>query len=64
MKPDICQEIDGRLFVTQGRTPTGATFQFMTIYQFTASNPMGQTEMWNTMENWITKQKKKRNYAR
>jgi len=57
MKPDIRQEIDGRLSVTQARTPTGTTFQFLNIYQFTASNPTGQTEMWNTTENWITKQK-------
>jgi len=30
----------------------------MNNYQFTASNPMGQTEMWNTTENWIIKQEK------
>jgi len=60
MKPDIRQEIDGPLFVTQTRTPTGTTFQFMNIYQFTASNPTGLTEMWNTTENWITRQKKNR----
>ena len=60
MKPDIRQEIVGRLSVIQARTPTGTTFQFMYIYQFTASNPMGQTEMWSTTENWITKQKENR----
>jgi len=32
----------------------------MNIYQFIASNPMGQTDMWNTTENWITKQKNNR----
>jgi len=58
MKPDIRQEIDGRLSVTLARTAAGTTFQFMNIYQFTASNPTGQTEMWNTTESWITKQKK------
>jgi len=60
MKPDIRREIDGRLSITQARTPTGTTFQLMNIYQFTASNPMGQTDMWNTTENWITKQKNNR----
>jgi len=53
-------EIDGRLSMLQGRTPTGETFQFMNIYQFTASNPTSQTEMWNTTENWIIKQEKGR----
>ena len=57
MKPDIRREIDGRLSITQTWKPTGTTFQFMNIYQFTASNPMGQTDMWTTTENWITKQK-------
>ena len=60
MKPDIRREIDGRLSITQARTPTGTTFQFINIYQFTASNPMGQTDMWTTTENWITKQKNNR----
>jgi len=60
VKPDIRQGLDGCLSVTQARTPTGTTFQFMNIYQFTASNPMGQTEMWNPTENWISKQKKTR----
>jgi len=45
MKPDIRRKIDGRLSITQARTPTGTTFQLMNIYQFTASNPMGQTDM-------------------
>jgi len=45
MKPDIRREIDGRLSITQARTPTGTTFQLMNIYQFTACNPMGQTDM-------------------
>jgi len=57
MKPDIRREIDGRLSITQAQTPTETTFQFMIIYQFTASNPMGQTDMWITAETWITKQK-------
>ena len=60
MIPDIRREIDGRLSITQARTPTGTTFHRMNIYQFTASNPMGQTDMWNTTENWITKQKNNR----
>jgi len=59
-KPDIRREIDGRLSITQALTPTGTTFQFMNIYQFTASNPMGQTDMWTTTENWLTKQKNNR----
>jgi len=62
MKPDIRREIDGRLSITQAQTPTGTTFQFMNIYQFTAANPMGQTDMWTTTENWINKQKQKPNY--
>ena len=57
MKPDIHREIDGGLSITLAQTPTGTTFQFMNIYQFTTSNPMGQTDMWITTENWITKQK-------
>ena len=57
MKPDIRREIDGRLSITQARTPTGTTFHRMNIYQFTASNPMGQTDIWTATENWITKQK-------
>jgi len=36
MKPDIRIEIDGRLSITQARTPTGTIFQLMNIYQFTA----------------------------
>ena len=32
----------------------------MNIYQFTVSNPTGQTDMWTTTENWITKQKNNR----
>jgi len=60
MKPDIRREIDGRLSIPQEQTPTGTTFQFMNIYQFTASNHMGQTDMWTTTENWITKQKNNR----
>jgi len=60
MKPDIRREIDGRLSITQAQTPTGTTFRSMNIYQFTASNPIGQTDMWTTTENWITKQKNNR----
>jgi len=60
MKADIRKEIDGHLSITQARTPTGTTFQFIDMYQFTASNPAGQTEMWNTTENWMTKQKENR----
>jgi len=60
MKPDIRREIDGRLSITQVRTSIGTTFQLMNIYQFTASNPMGQTDIWTTTENWITKQKNNR----
>jgi len=60
MDSDICMEIDGRLSITQAQTPTGTTFQFMNIYQFTAANPTGQTDMWTTKENWINKQKNTR----
>jgi len=60
MDSDIRREIDGRLSITQEQTPTGTTFQFMNIYQFTAANPMGQTGMWTTTENWINKQKNNR----
>jgi len=45
MDPDTRKEIDGRLSITQAQTPTGTTFQFMDIYQFTAANPTGQTDM-------------------
>ena len=57
MDSDIHREIDGRLSITQAQTPTGTTFQFMNIYQFTAANPMGQTDMWTTTENWINNKK-------
>ena len=60
MKVDIRREIDGHLSITQARTPTGTTFQFMNMYQSTSSKPAGQTEMWNTTENWMTKQKENR----
>jgi len=60
IKLDIRREIDGRLSITQAWTPTETTFQLMNIYQFVASNLMGQTDMWNTTENWITKQKNNR----
>jgi len=60
MESDIRREIDGRLSITQAQTPSGTTFQFMNIYQFTAANPMGQTDMWTTTENWINKQKNNR----
>jgi len=48
MTPETRREIDGRLSITQAQTPTGITIQFMNIYQFTASNPTGQTDMWTT----------------
>jgi len=57
MTPKIRREMDGRPSITQAQTPTGITIRFMNIYQFTASNPTGQTDMWTTTENWITKQK-------
>jgi len=60
MDPDTCREIDGRLSITQAQTPTGNTFQVINIYQFTAANPAGQTDMWATTENWINKQKDNR----
>jgi len=61
MESDIRKEIEGRLSITQAQTPTGTTFQFMNIYQFTAANPMGQkTDMWTTTENWINKPKNNR----
>jgi len=60
MDSDIRREIDGRLSITQAQTPTGTTFQFMNIYQFTAANPTGQTDMRTTTENWIIKQKNNR----
>jgi len=60
MDSDTRREIDGRLLITQAQTPTGTTFQFMNIYQFTAANPTGQTDMWTTTENWINKQKNNR----
>jgi len=60
MDAETRREIDGRLSITQAQFPTGTTFQFMNMYQFTAANPMGQTEMWTTTENWINKQKNSR----
>jgi len=51
-------EIDGRFSILQGRTPTGETFQCIDIFLFSASNPPGKNEMWNTTENWIIKQEK------
>jgi len=57
IKANIRIDIDGRLSITQARTPIVTTFQFMNMHQFTASNLAGQTEMWNTTENWVTKQK-------
>lgn len=49
-------EIDGRISFLLGITPTGETFQFINIYQVTASNPTGQTELCNITGNWINKQ--------
>jgi len=60
MTPETGREIDGRLSTTQALTPTGITIQFMNICPFTASNPTGQTDMWTTTENWITKQNNNR----
>ena len=57
MDAETRREIDGRLSITHAQTLTGTTFQFMNMYQFTVANPMGQTEMWTTTENWISKQK-------
>ena len=57
MDPYTRREIDGRLSITQAQTPTGTTFQVINIYQFTAANPTGQTDVWTTTENWINKQK-------
>ena len=57
MDPDTRSEIDGRLSITQAQTPTGITFQVINIYQVTAANPAGQTELWTTTENWVNKQK-------
>ena len=55
-----CREMDGRFSITKAQTPTGTTFQFINMYQFTAANPQGQTEMWTATENWINKQKDNR----
>ena len=52
--------MDGRLSITKAQTPTGTTFQFINMYQFTAANPRGQTEMWTATENWLNKQKDSR----
>jgi len=41
MDSETRREIDRRLSITQAQTPTGTTFQFMNMYQFTAANPMG-----------------------
>jgi len=60
MTAETRREIDGRLSITQAQKPTRITTQFMNIYQFTASNPTGQTDMWTTTENWIIKQKDNR----
>jgi hypothetical protein len=60
MDSETRREIDGRLSITQAQTPTGTTFQFINMYQFTAANPVGQTEMWTATENWINKQKDSR----
>jgi len=57
MDSDFRRETDSRLSITQAQTPTGTTFQFMNIYQFTAANTMGQTDMCTTTEKWINKQK-------
>ena len=54
------REIDGRLSIAQAQSPTGTTFHFMNIYQFTAANPTGKPDMWTTTENWINKQKNNR----
>jgi len=45
MDSDIRREIDGRLSIIQAQTPIGTIFQLMNIYQFTAANPLGQTDM-------------------
>jgi len=58
MRPEIRMEIDGRFSILQGRTPTGETFQCIHIFLFSASNPPGKNEMWNTTENWTIKQGK------
>jgi len=42
IKSDIRREIDGRLSITQARTPTGTTFQFMNIYQLQPPIPWGK----------------------
>jgi len=60
MDSETRRKIDGRLSISQAQTPTGTTFQFMNMYQFTAANPMRQTDMWTTTENWINKQKNSR----
>ena len=60
MDPETRREMDGRLSITQALTPTGTIFQFINMYQLTAANPMGQTEMWTATQNWINKQKDSR----
>ena len=60
LDPAIRREMDGRLSITKAQTPTGTTFQFINMYQFTAANPQGQTDMWTATENWINKQKDNR----
>ena len=60
LDPATRREMDGCLSITKAQTPTGTTFQFIDVYQFTAANPMGQTEIWTATENWINKQKDSR----
>ena len=64
LDPATRREMDGRLSITKAQTPTGTTFQFINMYQFTAANPMGQTEMWTATENWINNRKTAELYFR
>ena len=60
VNPEIRMELDGRLWILLGTMPWGQTFQFMNIYRFTTSNPIGQSEIWNTTGIWIKGQRNAR----
>jgi len=63
MKLEIRMELDGRLSILLGKTPTGETFQFMNIYQITASNPTGQTGSTTSVFNCFPKKNPWRTHA-
>jgi len=47
--------INGRTLALETSTKSGGKFVIINLYQFTAADPTGQAEVWETLQRWILK---------